>query len=247
MGKSNRAKNSKSLRSVAIVGTPVPTLRRPAAHPGMKAKRRPRARFHLSGWWLFSGVAVVIVGAIVALVVIGNSGQPATGSATYQVGSPGPGAEALPIKLNATDGSQFDLSANRGKTVLLFFQEGLGCEPCWSQLKDINASWAQFRAAGIDEIITITGNPLASLQQKVAIEGVSTPVLADPGLRVSQTYNANQYGMMGTSADGHTFIIVGPDGKIRWRADYGGAPNYTMYVPIPNLLADISQATKAGS
>jgi len=45
--------------------------------------------------------------------------------------------------------------------------------------------------------------------------------------------------MMGTGADGHTFILVGPDGTIRWRADYGGAPNYTMYVPPTQLLADL--------
>ena len=49
--------------------------------------------------------------------------------------------------------------------------------------------------------------------------------------------------MMDTSADGHTFILVGPDGHIRWRADYGGAPNYTMYVPVDRLLADLAKAT----
>ena len=247
MGKSSRAKNSKSLRLVAATGTPVPTLRRPVAHAGMKAKRRPRARFHFSGWWLFSIVAVVIVGAIVALVATGNLGQPAAGSSAYQVGSPGPGAEAPPIMLGSTDGSQFDLSAYRGKTVLLFFQEGIGCEPCWVQMKDVEANWAQFQAAGIDKVVAITGNPLAPLKQKVAMEGLTTPVLGDPDMRVSNAYGANQYGMMGTSADGHTFIIVGPDGKIRWRADYGGPPNYTMYVGVPNLLADMRLGMKAGS
>ncbi len=53
--------------------------------------------------------------------------------------------------------------------------------------------------------------------------------------------------MMGTGADGHTFVLVGPDGQIRWRADYGGAPNYTMYLPVPSLLADIRQGTKGGT
>ena len=68
---------------------------------------------------------------------------------------------------------------------------------------------------------------------------ISSPVLSDPNLTVSQAYAANQYGMMGTSRDGHTFIVVGPDGKILWRADYGGSPNYTMFVPSQNLLADL--------
>ncbi len=45
--------------------------------------------------------------------------------------------------------------------------------------------------------------------------------------------------MMGESRDGHSFVVVGPDGRIRHRADYGGAPDYTMYVPLRNLVADL--------
>ena len=210
-------------------------------------KGKPRRPFRPSGWWILGGASFLVLGAIVALVVYGNSAQPTSGTISYQVGTPGPGADAPPIRLTATDGSVFDLSTYRGKTVLLFFQEGISCEPCWTQLRDIEAGWPQFQAAGIDAVVSITGDPLAASQQKVAVEGLKTAVLADPGLRVSQTYNANQYGMMGTSADGHTFIVVGPGGKIRWRADYGGAPNYTMYVRIPTLLADMNAATRTGT
>ena len=44
---------------------------------------------------------------------------------------------------------------------------------------------------------------------------------------------------MGDSRDGHSFILVGPDGRIQWRADYGGAPAYTMYLPTDKLLTDL--------
>ncbi len=50
--------------------------------------------------------------------------------------------------------------------------------------------------------------------------------------------------MMGDDRDGHSFILVGPDGTIRWRADYGGAPKYSMYVPVQRLLADLASGTK---
>lgn len=123
--------------------------------------------------------------------------------------------------------------------MLLYFQEGVGCQPCWDQLKDIDQNAAPFRVLGIDRIVTITGDPLDALGQKVADERLSTPVLSDPGLRVSKTYDANHYGMMGTSADGHTFVLINPDGTIAWRADYGGAPDFTMFVPVSNLLADL--------
>jgi len=64
-------------------------------------------------------------------------------------------------------------------------------------------------------------------------------VLSDPTMAVSKAYHANDYGMMGNSRDGHTFILVGPDGTIRWRADYGGAPHYTMFVQPSQVLADL--------
>ncbi|WP_438452434.1 hypothetical protein, partial [Listeria monocytogenes] len=72
----------------------------------------------------------------------------------------------------------------------------------------------------------------------------SYPVLSDPDLAVSSAYHANDYGMMGRSRDGHSFVLVGPDGRIRWRADYGGAPDYTMYLPVPNLIADMRQGMR---
>jgi peroxiredoxin Q/BCP len=163
----------------------------------------------------------------------------------YQVASPASGQLAPPFSLSATTGSTIALAALRGKTVLLYFQEGIGCEGCWTQLKDIQAHMGQFHAMGIDAVVTITTDPLDALKQKVADEGITLPVLADTNFAVSQAYNATAYGMMSGSADGHTFLVVGPEGRIRWRADYGGPPNYTMYVPIPVLLADIQEGLHA--
>jgi peroxiredoxin Q/BCP len=199
------------------------------------------------------GVAVVALGAIFLLSDTGgrpsdrSSDDGPAGNYAYQVGNPGPGEEAPPIKLPSTDGSTFDLASLRGQTVLLYFQEGVMCQPCWDQLKDMEAQSDEFKALGIDKTVSITNDPLDALKQKVGDEGISTPLLSDPGLVVSKTYDANSYGMMGKSRNGHTFIVVGPDGKIRWRADYGGAPDYTMYVPVPNLLADMRAGLQKGS
>jgi peroxiredoxin len=194
-------------------------------------------------------LAVIALGVIFFLNNQGGStaGTGQAGQYAFQVGSPGPGAQAPTIQLPSTAGGTFDLASQRGKTVLLYFQEGLTCQPCWDQLKDIQSNIGQFKALGIDTIVSITTDPLDALQQKVADEGLTIPVLSDPQLAVSRAYSANSYGMMGTSRDGHTFIVVGPDGRIRWRADYGGSPNYTMYVPVPNLIADIRAGLKGGS
>lgn len=188
-------------------------------------------------------VALAVAGLLFAIYLANHSSSTSPASYTYQVGAPGPGQPAPPVHLAATDGSTFDLGHQKGKTVLLYFQEGVGCEPCWNQITDIQRRRASFATAHVDEVVSITTDPMDALRQKVADEHVTIPVLSDPGLSVSKAYNANRYGMMGMSADGHTFVLVGPDGRIRWRADYGGAPDYTMYVPVDRLLADLAKAT----
>jgi peroxiredoxin Q/BCP len=186
---------------------------------------------------------LVIVAFVAVLWAIHRSGP--VGKYAYQVGRPGPGAMAPPIRLSTTRGGTFDLATQQGKTVLVYFQEGITCQPCWDQLKDIEKSFSQFRAAGIDTLVTITVDPVDLLKQKASEEHLFMPVTSDASLAVSRAYTANSYGMMGQSRDGHTFIVVGPDGRIRWRADYGGAPKYTMYVPVPDLLSDLRHGLAA--
>jgi hypothetical protein len=77
----------------------------------------------------------------------------------------------------------------------------------------------EVEAAGVDAVVSITTDAANLIGQKVADERLSTPVLSDPTLLVSRSYHANRSGMMGLVRDGHTFILVGPDGVIRWRAD----------------------------
>jgi peroxiredoxin Q/BCP len=175
----------------------------------------------------------------------GNN-APQAGRFPYKVAKPGPGDMAPPIKLTTTRGVSFDLDTLRGQTVLLYFQEGLMCQACWEQLKAIEANFTQLRMLGIAAMVTITTDPPDLLAQKVRTEHYFMPVVADPSVAVSQAYHANDDGMMGkgTRYDAHTFIVVGPDSKILWRADYGGAPDYTMYIPVPDLIADIARGLK---
>ena len=96
----------------------------------------------------------------------------------------------------------------------------------------------------MDDVVTITTGAPNLVAQKLQDDKLTAVALSDTDLTVSRQYNANQYGMMGNDRDGHTFILVGPDGKIQWRADYGGAPNYTMYVAPAQLLTDLKNGRK---
>lgn len=197
--------------------------------------RRTQGRATRQRWAI--GV-LAAVGVLAALFFIFRS-KAQNVSYPYQQGSPGVGQVAPAFTLPSTAGAPVSLADFRGRTVLLYFQEGLTCQPCWNQLTALQQAASQVRAAGIDQIVSITTDPIALLDQKVADEGIHIPVLSDPSLATSRAYHANSYGMMGTSRDGHTFILVGPDGRIRWRADYGGAPRYTMFVPVTTVLAQI--------
>lgn len=214
---------------------------RKGAPKGKAASRAARAQAQARRRLLMR-VGLGSAAAAFALFAISSSrggGGSGGGGPRFDVGKPGPGAEAPPIRLASTAGGTYDLEADRGKTVLLYFQEGIMCQPCWDQIGDIEENWEPFEALGIDKMVTITVDPLGRLRQRLEDEGFTTPGLADPELSLGPSYSANQYGMMGTSTYGHTFIVVGPDGRIRWRADYGGKPDYTMYLTPSALLDDL--------
>ena len=206
-------------------------------------KPKPKPKSRKAQVSLPARVAMIAVAAVAGLGAIywfNTSGRgPSTGKYRFEVGGPGPGQVAPPIKLASDIGGTFDLTNMRGRTVLLYFQEGLTCQPCWDQIKDIEKNEGDLKALGIDMIVSVTTDPVQLLRQKAIEERLHTPILSDPDLAVSKSYQANSYGMMGANRDGHTFIVIGPDGQIKWRADYGGAPDYTMYLPVPDLVADL--------
>lgn len=243
-----------------------------AAHVEHPKRRKPLTRSQ-QGWrnW---GIAVLVIALIVgigyaiyATGLLANTGlgsvgknpnmamdmgpaKPANlGSAQYPyaVGDPGVGAVAPAIKLRSSMGGTFDLSAYAGKQVLLYFQEGLTCQPCWDQITAIQKDMPAFHAVGIDTIVSITNGPYDQLTQKATDQGLSIPVLADENGAVCNQYGTLRYGMMMGMNPGHTFILVGADGRILWRADYGGPPKYTMYLPPATLLNDLKQSLGASS
>jgi len=190
----------------------------------------------------FGARAAIVAGVVAAVaglfVIFHQASSSGTSAYPYQVGSPGPRQRAPGFTLAASTDGRVSLSQYRGKSVLLFFQEGLTCQPCWNQITDLEKHAAQLKAAGISNLVSITGDPAGPITQKARDMGLTTPVLSDPGLTVSHAYHATRYTMMG-GRDGHTFILVGPGGKVRWRADYGGPPKYVMFLPTAALLADV--------
>jgi len=183
-------------------------------------------------------IGVLVVG-IAAFNTLNGGGKQIV---AYDVGRPGPGDAAPDFTLAQAGGATFHLADARGKQVLLYFHEGLGCDPCWRQIDAIQADLAQFKSLGIDEVVAISADPAAAQAQRALRTGITLPTLADPDRAVSGAFGTLAYGMMNGALPGHTFILVGPDDKIRWRADYGGPPNYTMFVADDTLLTELRRA-----
>ncbi len=159
--------------------------------------------------------------------------------------SPVAGQEAPEFQLaSVVNGSNFNLAnyVNRS-AVLLFFNEGLSCTPCLQQMIDISKDYSTFRQMGI-VVVSITADSPSNLGTWARNNGISNMmVLSDSSLGVDSEYGtlgANVGSMHPGMAPGHTFILVGEDGRVAWREDYGTA---TMYVPMSQLIAAMNSAS----
>lgn len=170
---------------------------------------RRRAPARRRSWWGWA--ALVLIGvAAVAAVAIGGRTSPA---------ADGVGGAAPSFRLASTAGGEASLADYRGRNVLLYFNEGVGCDICFAQTVKIEADGGLAKA-GVP-LVPVVMNPVGPVQTELRRFGLQTPYLVDPGGSISRTYKT-----LGTGhhADlpGHTFILVGPDGDIRWRGDYPG-------------------------
>ena len=184
-------------------------------------------------------VVIAILGAAIAsiayLVAEGTGGS----SALLQVGQEAPQFQLASV----VNGSTFNLANYANKSdVLLFFNEGLSCTPCQRQMVDIDNDYSAFRQMGltVDSIKTDTPSSLGIWAHNNGISNMM--VLADPSSQVDNEYTttgANVGSMHPGMTPGHTFILVGKDGKVLWREDYGTS---TMYVPMDQLVAAVKMA-----
>ncbi len=154
------------------------------------------------------------------------------------------GQEAPQFELSSVvNGSTFSLASFANKSdVLLFFNEGLSCSPCLQQMVDIDRNYSTFRQMGLT-VVSITTDSPSNLGTWAHNSGIShMMVLSDSSSKVDNEYGttgANVGSMHPGMTPGHTFILVGKDGKILWRGDYGTS---TMYVPMDQLIAAVKSA-----
>jgi peroxiredoxin len=108
------------------------------------------------------------------------------------------------------------------------------------QIVDLQNS-SKFKDMNV-QVISIARDSVAEMLPEAMQLGIKTvPVLSDPDLKVSASYDVLQWAIE-NGEPSHTFVLVDGSGKIAWVKDYGAPdnPNRTMYVEI-NELANYVQ------
>ncbi len=190
----------------------------PASRPGYGRGRRRLHRAALA----WSAAALVIAGLAAAALLSTRSH-----SLQASVARTAPG-----FTLTSTSGTRVSLASYRGHDVVLFFNEGVGCDACFYQMREFEQHAAELRSAGIT-ILPIVMDPASQVRQEMTAFGIRTPYLIDAEGTVSRAYGVLGKGMH-AGLPGHGFVLIDARGTERW---YGEYPS--MYLSAAGLIKQV--------
>lgn len=209
------------------------TVGRPAGRPGatrprpaqfkVKEQRRRQAQRRARRAAIVWSAAALAAGALVISAVLVTRASPLQ----HTIDHPAPG-----FTLTATNGKTVSLASYRSHDVVLYFNEGAGCDACFYQMRQFEQHAAQLRRAGIT-IVPIVMNPASQIRPELASFGLRTPYLIDASGAVSRAYGTLGKGMH-AGLPGHGFVLIDAHGTERW---YGEYPS--MYLSTAGLIAQV--------
>lgn len=166
-------------------------------------------------------ILIVIAGLMFGAAQLTNKGKPENNSVkdplSAMLGQPAPD-----FSLTSYNGERFSLSQQRGKKVVLFFNEGIMCYPaCWNQMAALGTD----SKLNSDQIVSVSIVNDRAEQWSQAVKKMPElgkgMILLDTDKKVS-----NMYDMLylpssmhrGTMA-GHTYLIIDEQGTVRYTLD----------------------------
>ena len=198
--------------------------------------RRRQHRHNLMRWGGIGAVGLIAV-ALLTVAVVGGGNSTSQGAESMSgstASGPALGTVAPNFSLtNVITGKPVTRASIAGHRTLLFFSEGVGCQPCIIQTADLEKSQA-FTRTGI-RLVSVTTDPPGALAQAASQYGIHTPMLADPATSMSAAYGMLGHGgMQHPTQDGHAFMLLGANTRVLWHQAYS-----QMYVDPSQLLADM--------
>jgi len=148
------------------------------------------------------------------------------------------------FKLPSTSGEEISLSDFKGKkNVLVYFNEGLSCDPCIEQIPELEKHLAELDKIDV-VLINVMYDNIDDLKSVASRYGIKTLMLSYKNAETEIDYDLIRFSMgMGRRA-GHTFVLVGKDGSVLWRKDYWTGygmmvQNGTMFVRGEDVLREV--------
>lgn len=194
-----------------------------SSHPKRSSTKRrstPRSRRWQPVWSI--GIGLALIAAVVAMLLASRAPRVEQAS----------GAPAPAFILPTTGGGSVSLADFRGQDVLLYFSEGVGCDTCFYQMRELEQNAKKLSAEGLT-VLPIVVNPADQVRTELDRFGLRTPYLIDADASVSDAYAVLGTGMHG-DLPGHSFILVDSSGHITWRGDYP-----SMFVKTNQLVSAI--------
>ena len=199
---------------------------------------KPRRR-RLKWGTLVTYTGITIAFVAVAAFLVAQSRSAARSNDHGQGGAQAMSGAAPDFTLPAVGGKEISLASYRGeKNVLLFFNEGYGCGPCWQQSQEIQKRMSELSAADT-EFLVVMVDPPGLLRSEIKRWGLTMPVLTDTDTLVSNSYRTLGFGMHAEKPN-HTFVFIDKAGEIRWWEDYA-----SMRAPTDDVIKKV-QALSAG-
>ena len=211
-----------------------------AEREAAEAARRPP-----SFWRTWRGVvALAVVASVAGSFVLpgvfdkGSTGVHAGMPAGVDHGAGLPAGSRVPSfsERDVETGTAITSTTVFGGKTLLFFSEGVMCQACFEQIRDIEQTGSQLELRGI-RLVSITPDSPGDLRAAVSRYAIGTPMISDEDRDMSEAFNTLGQRMHGDTP-GHAFVLV-CRGKVLWYRDYWLAPTHSMYVEPRQLLADL--------
>jgi len=185
--------------------------------------------------------------ATVAIVVLGVVLFSKSSSGTSTSNKKATAGNVAPdFSLPSTEGQTVTLSSFRGKrNVLLFFHEGLSCDPCMQQMPELEKVTEEFENMNV-EVLYVTFDPVDLSKKAKGRFGIKKSILSYNLAKTEVDYDLTNYSMdMGRRA-GHTFVLVDTNGQIIWRKDYWPGLGHmvsggTMFVKSSEIVDEVKK------
>lgn len=202
---------------------------------------QPPTSFWTTGNRILVGLAVaaVIAASFAVPKLTGGGSTSATHAGMASDMGDGPTLGSAPrfAERNVLTGQPISTQTLQGGKALLYFSEGVMCQACLQQIRDIDDVAHEMAKRHI-RLVSITPDGTADLKQAIRQYGISSPMISDSDRSMSEAFNMLGKGMH-PDTPGHAFVLIDGRGKVLWQRDYYQAPYRTMYVNPARLLEDI--------